>query len=89
MSFSQEAKSEVPLLPECHSGIPRYLEEKAKGAKSWVFETRTKPVRERQRLPVLPQGIERDAFFAALDGLRAQIGDENVEVNDKPLVDGW
>lgn len=89
MSFSDEAKSEIPLLPECHSGIPQFLAEKAKGAKGWVFETRTKPQRERQRLPVLPQGIERDAFFAALDSLRAQIGEANVEVNDKPLKDGW
>ena len=86
---SEEAAADIPVLPESHSGIPPFLLDKARGAKAWVFETRTKPQRERQRLPVIPQGIERDVFFAALDDLRGQIGADNVQVNDKPLRDGW
>ncbi len=89
MSFSDEATSEIPVLPGTHSGIPTYLLEKARGAKKAVFESRNKPQNERRRLPVIPQGIERDAFLAALDDLRSQLGTDNVVVNDKPLKDGW
>jgi len=89
MSFAEEANSDVPTLPGTHSGIPTYLLDKARSAKVGVFDGRTKPVRERQRLPVVPQGIERDEFLAALADLKEQLGSEFVEVNDKPLKDGW
>jgi len=89
MSFTQEADSKVPTLPGTHSGIPPYLLDKAQKAKEVVFETRTKPVNERQRLPAVPQGIERDVFIQALAELKEQLGTEHVEINDKPLVDGW
>lgn len=89
MSFAAEASSDVPTLPGTHSGIPEYLLEKARKAKEGVFETRTKPQNERQRLPVVPQGIERDEFLKALAELKEQLGQEHVEINDKPLVDGW
>jgi hypothetical protein len=81
--------SEVPLLFEKHSGIPQNLLEKAKNAKALIYETRTKETNTRQRLPVIPQGIEKDIFIRALEKLAEQLGKDNVEVNDKPLVDGW
>jgi hypothetical protein len=81
--------SEIPLLSEKHSGIPQNLLGKAQKAKSLIYETRTKEKNTRQRLPVIPQGIEKEAFIQALDELGEQLGKENVEVNDKPLVDGW
>jgi hypothetical protein len=89
MSFEEEARSEVPTLPSTHSGIPEYLLEKARQAKAGIFEGRNKPQNERQRLPVVPQGIERDDFVKALGELKDQLGAEHVEVNDKPLRDGW
>jgi hypothetical protein len=89
MSFKEEAESDVPQLPEVHSGIPSFLLDKARDAKRWVFETRTKPQKPRERLPVVPQGVDREAFLAALDEIRLELGSENVEVNDKPLKDGW
>ena len=58
MSFAEEANSDVPTLPASHSGIPTYLLDKARKAKEGIFEGRTKPQNERQRLPVVPQGIE-------------------------------
>ncbi|TPX13388.1 uncharacterized protein E0L32_006118 [Thyridium curvatum] len=85
----EEAKARIPVLPETHSGIPTYLLAKAERAKEAIFQTRTKPTNDRQRLPVIPQGIERDKFFEALDDLRKRLGAEYVEVNDKPLRDGW
>ena len=89
MSFAEEANSDVPTLPGTHSGIPAYLLDKARKAKVSVFDGRTKPLRERQRLPVVPQGIERDEFLPALAELGEQLGADNLEVNDKPLKDGW
>lgn len=89
MSFAAEANSDVPTLPGTHSGIPVYLLEKARRAKEGIFETRTKPQNERRRLPVVPQGIERDEFLKALGELKEQLGQEHVEINDKPLKDGW
>jgi len=81
--------SQVPLLSEKHSGIPENLLEKAKRAKALIYDIRTKDTSTRQRLPVVPQGIEKDAFIQALEELAQQLGKANVEVNDKLLVDGW
>jgi hypothetical protein len=89
MSFAEEANSDVPTLPGTHSGIPVYLLDKARQAKEGIYEGRTKPQNERHRLPVVPQGIERDDFLKALADLQKQLGTEHVEVNDKPLRDGW
>ncbi|KUI57788.1 hypothetical protein VP1G_05073 [Cytospora mali] len=88
-TFLEESNSDVPILGQKHSGIPEYLLDKAREAKKGIFETRTKPLNERSRLPVVPLGIDRDKFFEALDELRQEIGPENVELNDKPLRDGW
>jgi hypothetical protein len=81
--------SEIPLLSEKHSGIPQNLLEKAQKAKTLIYETRTKDTSTRQRLSVIPQGVGKETFVRALDELAQQLGSENVEVNDKPLVDGW
>lgn len=88
MSFP-EASSATPLLSEKYSGIPERLLPKASRAKALIHETRTKQHTTRQRLPVIPQGVDRAKFFSALDELRRQLGAENVELNDKPLQDGW
>jgi hypothetical protein len=40
-------------------------------------------------LPVLPPGVSRAKFNVAIEELKEIIGAENVELNDKPLVDGW
>lgn len=85
----EEAQTDVPLLSSKHSGIPAPLLEKACAIKEDTFSQRTKPLNPRKRLPVVPKGIEESQFLAALDDLRGILGAENVEVNDKPLRDGW
>ena len=40
-------------------------------------------------LPVLPPGVSRSKFNAAIEELKKAIGAENVDLNDKPLSDGW
>ena len=89
MSFSEEAQSDVPLLSQKHSGIPDFLLEKARETKASIFETRTKVQSSRQRLPVIPHGVEEQVFLDALTELGGQLGAANVERNDKPLKDGW
>lgn len=89
MSFSEEAQSNIPLLSEKHSGIPDFLLEKANEAKAITFRERTKPQSARRLPPVVPHGIEEQAFLDALDELRGKLGADNVERNDKPLRDGW
>jgi hypothetical protein len=79
----------IPTLEEKHNGVPARLLHKAHRAKALIQDTATKPLRPRQRLPVIPQGIERSRFFLAIDELSTQLGSKNVEVNDKPLDDGW
>jgi hypothetical protein len=83
------SKSDIPLLSEKHSGIPLNLLEKAQRAKALIYETRTKETKTRERLPAIPQGIDKSTFIKALDELGDQLGTDNVEVNEKPLVDGW
>jgi len=86
---SQEETSKIPLLADKHSGIPANLLAKAQKAKKLIYETRTNSTNTRQRSVVIPQGIEKTQFFQAIDELSEQLGRENVEINDKPLVDGW
>jgi hypothetical protein len=86
---SGEGTSKIPLLGEKHSGIPANLLAKAQKAKALIYGTRTESTNTRQRSVVIPQGIEKTRFLAALDELGGLLGQENVEVNDKPLVDGW
>lgn len=85
----EEAKTEVPTLSQKHSGIPDHLLDKARKAKQDAFNVRTKLVNERQRGLAIPKGIEKDKFYEALDELRKELGSEHVELNDKPLIDGW
>ena len=83
------SNSEIPLLSEKHSSIPLNLLEKAQKAKALIYETGTKETKTRERLPAVPQGIDKSIFIKALDELSYQLGTNNVEVNEKPLVDGW
>jgi hypothetical protein len=86
---SKDRSSTVPLLSQKHSGIPENLLDKAEKGKALIYETRTKSPGIGQRLPVIPQGIEQARLFQAIEELGQTLGVENVEVNDKPLVDGW
>lgn len=88
-TVQDESISDVPTLAQKHSGIPASLLDQAQAVKKDTFGKRTKLLNERKRLPVIPQGVEKDLFFQALDELRQEIGVDNVDLNDKPLKDGW
>ncbi|KAI1344139.1 hypothetical protein F5Y15DRAFT_410990 [Xylariaceae sp. FL0016] len=89
MSSTGQDPSHIPLLSEKHSGIPEYLHEKAQEIKAEILNRRTKTAGPRKRGTVVPQGIDESAFVSALNELREQLGSEHVDINDKPLDDGW
>lgn len=82
----------VPILSESHpSGIPSRLLDAANDAKSRVRHNKTVSgvTLRHGELPVLPPGIQRDGFNAAIEELKRELGPEHVVLNDKPLDDGW
>jgi hypothetical protein len=79
--------SPTPLLSEKHNGIPERLFAKAEQAKSAIFDIATKPQSNRTQVAI-PQGISENAFYEAIDELRAGLGNTHVELVTK-LVDGW
>lgn len=82
----------TPILSDLkHGGIPERNAEQARIAKARLYSNKTLPeYRNRSsELPVLPPGVDREKFTSAIREIQNQIGHENVEVNDKPLRDGW
>ncbi|EPQ50565.1 vanillyl-alcohol oxidase [Gloeophyllum trabeum ATCC 11539] len=81
----------TPLLSEKHSGIPERWAEQCKESKARLYSLKTLPasVPREGELPVLPPGIDRPTFNTAIAELKETLGEEHVELNDKPLVDGW
>ena len=88
MANTRKEFSEIPLLAEKYSGIPDRLLHKARDVKCMFLASNTVE-KQCQRLPAIPQGIQQDEFFRALDELSNQMGAENVEIIDKLLDDGW
>jgi hypothetical protein len=85
--------SDIPITPTLsatHSGIPERLLPKATYAKSLIYNGKTTSdvVPLTRGLPI-PQGISKNAFLAAIDELKATIGFENVQLNDKEVKNGW
>lgn len=83
------AKGSIPDLGDKYSGVPARLAQEAIDAKSRLYSQKTLPDSVSRRRTALPPGISQDAFEQAIAELRQSLGRENVEVNDKPLVDGW
>jgi hypothetical protein len=82
----------VPILSDSHhSGISKRLSEAANASKARVYANKTESgvTSRKGELPVLPPGIDRDRFNAAIENLKRTLGSENVVINDKPLDDGW
>ena len=89
---SNTTAAAAPLLSSKHSGVPQRLVDEAEAAKQNLYITnRTLPVSSprKQEVPKLPPGITREQFDLAIKEITETLGTENVEINDKPLVDGW
>lgn len=80
----------TPLLTEKYSGVPSRLTKEAAAARARLYGNRTQPAsRPRKNGVRLPPDTTQEAFDAAIKELKGTLGDENVEVSDKALVDGW
>lgn len=89
---STGALAPTPLLSDdLHSGIPKRMEEDARVAKERLYSNKTMPdsIPRQREVPRLPPNTSREEFNQAMTELQQQLGAANVEINDKPLVDGW
>lgn len=90
MSKSEKQVEAVPLYPESYSGIPARLLPKALKEKSRLEASLTKGTSTpRKRGIAIPAGVSQQALLRALEELSGKLGQENVELNDRPLRDGW
>jgi len=77
------------------SGAPLRLADVAQESKERFYKNRTirddlpRMTDADTELPVLPPDTTRDAFNKAIQELKDSLGDENVVLNDGPLIDGW
>jgi hypothetical protein len=80
----------IPTLASKHSGVPARLEKEAAEGKERLYLRRTLPNSTPRQSPLrLPPNISRDQFDVAIDALTKSLGAKALELNDKPLVDGW
>ena len=89
-STSSSGLRPAPLLSRIHHGVPDRLIAESAAAKQRLYASKTLPasVARRKEFPIPPE-VTREAFEAAIVELRQAVGTENVELNDKPLLDGW
>jgi hypothetical protein len=80
-----------PTLATKHSGLPERLLDIGTESKNRLLSKRTVPesVPRQGELPRLPPDTTRADYNQAIGELKQILGDEHVEINDKPLVDGW
>jgi hypothetical protein len=87
------APSDLPITPTltgAHSGIPERLLDKATHTKSLIYNGKTVgDTTPLKRGLAVPQGISKQAFLAAIEGLRSALGSDHVELNDKEITNGW
>jgi len=81
---------EIPKLGSKYSGIPERLYNEAVLAKEKTQALKTLPhSKPRGSFVRLPPDTSQEQFDVAIAALRKILGDAALEVNDKPLVDGW
>jgi hypothetical protein len=90
LSNQMVESSPIPKLSTTHSGVPARLSNEAEAAKEKIYSLRTLPNSVPRQSPVrLPPGVTRVEFKKAIHELRRLLGGKAVELNNKPLVDGW
>lgn len=79
----------IPSLTSIYSGVPERLVREAEAAKARLFSRKTVKESPSRRTKALPPDVDQETFDQAIAQIKASLGDENVVLNDKPLVDGW
>ncbi|KAF2267574.1 glycolate oxidase [Lojkania enalia] len=85
-----QALNSPPTLSEQYRGYPERLASQAQESKNRLYSNKTAPESvPRKRGVRLPPDTTQDGFDRAISALQQQIGQQNVVLNDKPLIDGW
>ena len=79
----------IPSLSTLYSGVPDRLKQEAIAAKERLFSQKTSPASVKRTRLALPPGIDQTSYDKAIAQLRQSLGEDNVQLNDKDLVDGW
>ncbi|OIW27080.1 glycolate oxidase [Coniochaeta ligniaria NRRL 30616] len=80
----------TPILEEVYSGAPSRLNEEAEATFSRMVSNRTLSKSDTRKTGlVLPPDTSKEDFERAISDLQSKIGAEHVQINDKPLDDGW
>ena len=90
--MSSSASSTLGSIPDLitkYSGVPKRLSQEAIDARTRLFSQKNVPDSVPRRRTALPPGVSSESFDQAVTELKGALGKENVELNDKPLVDGW
>lgn len=87
-SNDRESES-IPTLNKKYSGVPARLSQEAVDTKARLYSRKTLPDSTARQRTALPPGVSNEQFDQAIAELKGALGGENVEINDKPLVDGW
>ena len=79
----------IPSLSTIYSGVPERLKQEATAARDRLSSQKT-PYESKTRAKIaLPPGVDQLSYDKAITELKRALGNDNVELNDKPLVDGW
>jgi hypothetical protein len=82
--------SKIPSMDTKHSGVPARLKDEADAAKERLYSLKTLPDNIPRKSNVrLPPDTSQEKFDTAIAALKKLLGNNGVELNDKPLVDGW
>lgn len=82
--------TKIPSLDTIHSGVPARLKNEAVAAKDRLYSRKTLPDSVPRKNSIrLPPDTSQEKFDEAITALKKLLGDDGVELNDKPLVDGW
>ncbi|KUJ19925.1 glycolate oxidase [Mollisia scopiformis] len=84
------SSSRIPTLTTTHSGVPARLKNEADAAKERLYSLKTLPDSVPRKSNVkLPPNTSQETLDAAITALTKFLGKDGVEINNKPLVDGW
>ncbi|KIY02775.1 uncharacterized protein Z520_01240 [Fonsecaea multimorphosa CBS 102226] len=86
---ASSTQGSIPDLTARYSGVPRRLTQEALDAKARLYSQKSLPDSVPRKRVALPPDVSRESFDQAVAELKSSLGDENVQVNDGPLVDGW
>lgn len=86
---ASSTQGSIPDLKTRYSGVPPRLAREAVDAKAKLFSQKTLPDSVPRRRIALPPGVSQETFDQAVTELKSSLGHDNVDLNDKPLVDGW